>query len=148
MRTCGWYPMKVLCSQEVVRHIAVGLYSVRALRRRLRLRCHGVSPACSSSKVFGRIRPGQKLLIFMRFHAVLFGNQHEMWSKQHNGKVREIPQVFPVLRGLWVFYALRAELQTALEVGEQLLRLAQSVQDSAFLLEAYRSLGTTLFHLG
>src|SRR5215217_5480240 len=90
MRTCGWYPMKVLCSQEVVRHIAVGLYSVRALRRRLRLRCHGVSPACSSSKVFGRIRPGQKLLIFMSFHAVLFGNQHEMWSKQHNGKVRSV----------------------------------------------------------
>jgi hypothetical protein len=29
---------------------------------------------------------GSKPLIFMRFHAVLFGNQHESWSKQHNGK--------------------------------------------------------------
>ena len=28
-----------------------------------------------------------KLLIFMRFHRVFLGNQHEIWPKQHNGKV-------------------------------------------------------------
>jgi hypothetical protein len=26
-------------------------------------------------------------LIFMRFHGVFLGSQHEIWSKQHNGKV-------------------------------------------------------------
>jgi hypothetical protein len=30
----------------------------------------------------------QKPLIFMRFHEMFLGNQHEFWSKQHNGKVR------------------------------------------------------------
>jgi hypothetical protein len=25
----------------------------------------------------------------MRFHGMLIGNQHEIWSKQHNGKVRK-----------------------------------------------------------
>ena len=30
---------------------------------------------------------GQKPLIFMRFHGVSLGNQHKIWSKQHNGKV-------------------------------------------------------------
>jgi hypothetical protein len=40
-----------------------------------------------SSKAFGRLWPGQNLLIFKRFHVVLFRKQHEMWSKQHNGKV-------------------------------------------------------------
>jgi hypothetical protein len=40
-----------------------------------------------SSKVFERIWHGQNPLIFMHFHAVLFGKQHESWSKQHNGKV-------------------------------------------------------------
>jgi hypothetical protein len=30
----------------------------------------------------------------MRFHGVLLGNQHEIWSKQHNGKVRIYPTVF------------------------------------------------------
>ena len=38
------------------------------------------------------------------------------------------PQLFPTLRGLWVFYLLRAELQTTHELGEQLLTLAQSAQ--------------------
>jgi hypothetical protein len=28
-------------------------------------------------------------LIFMHFHGVSFGSQHEIWSKQHNGKVRK-----------------------------------------------------------
>ena len=30
----------------------------------------------------------QKPLNFMCFHGVFLGNQHEIWSKQHNGKVR------------------------------------------------------------
>ena len=33
----------------------------------------------------------QKSLMFMRFHGVFLGNQHEIWSKQHNGKVRVLP---------------------------------------------------------
>jgi hypothetical protein len=32
----------------------------------------------------------QNPLIFMHFHGVSLGNQHEMWSKQHNGKVRSL----------------------------------------------------------
>src|SRR5262249_54050123 len=34
-------------------------------------------------------------------------------------------QLFPVLRGLWNHYLVRAELQTAHELGKQLLTLAQ-----------------------
>jgi hypothetical protein len=30
----------------------------------------------------------QKSLIFMHFHEVFLGSQHEIWAKQHNGKVR------------------------------------------------------------
>ena len=43
-------------------------------------------------------------------------------------QVGETPQLFPVLWGLWVFYLMRGELQTARELGEQLLSLAQSVK--------------------
>ena len=60
----------------------------------------------------------------------------------------ETPQLFPVLFGLWLFYLVRAELQTARELGEQLLRLAHSVKDRAFLLEAHRALGATLYYIG
>jgi hypothetical protein len=40
---------------------------------------------------------GQKPLIFMHFHGVLLGSQHEMWSKQHNGKVSLIASIFSIL---------------------------------------------------
>jgi class 3 adenylate cyclase/tetratricopeptide (TPR) repeat protein len=57
-------------------------------------------------------------------------------------------QLFSVLRGLWNYYRVRAELQTAQALGEQLLTLAQQVQDSAMLVAAHRALGTTLWSLG
>jgi len=57
-------------------------------------------------------------------------------------------QLFPVLRGLWNYYQVRAEYQTAHALAEQLLTLAQQAQDSAMLLAAHRALGSTLFYLG
>jgi predicted ATPase len=60
----------------------------------------------------------------------------------------ETPHLFPALRGLWNCFNERAELETAHELGEQLLDLAQHTQDPALLVEAHRALGTTLFFLG
>jgi class 3 adenylate cyclase/predicted ATPase len=62
--------------------------------------------------------------------------------------LEEPQQLFPVLRGLWNYYNIRAELQTAHALGEQLLNLAQQVQDSGMLLAAHRAVGTTLFWMG
>ncbi len=58
------------------------------------------------------------------------------------------PQLFSALVGMWRFYLNRAELKAAHEIGEQLLRLAQSLQSSVFLPQAHFVLGVTLFHLG
>ena len=63
-------------------------------------------------------------------------------------QVGETPQRFQVLRGLWYFYLHRVELQTARELGEQLLTLAQHFGDPALLLEAHYALGNTLNYLG
>jgi predicted ATPase len=63
-------------------------------------------------------------------------------------QVGDTPQLFTVLRGLWGFYFVRAELQTAHELGEQCLTLAQRAQSPALLLWAHYALGTTLFALG
>jgi class 3 adenylate cyclase/predicted ATPase len=60
----------------------------------------------------------------------------------------ETPQLFPVLRGLQVFYFVRAELRTARELSEQLFTLAQRVQDLALLMGAHFALGQTLFYMG
>ena len=48
-------------------------------------------------------------------------------------QVGETPQSFPVQWGLWRFYFMRAEHQTAREMAEQYLSLAQGVQDSALI---------------
>src|SRR5262249_39171121 len=63
-------------------------------------------------------------------------------------QVGETPQLFPVLWGLRAFYLVRAELQTARELGEQLMHLAQSTQDPALLSASHLGLGVTLVWLG
>src|SRR5262249_524967 len=61
----------------------------------------------------------------------------------------EDPQrLFPVLRGLWQYYHVHAEYQMAHTLGEQLLTLAQHIQDPAMLIAAYRAFGSTLLMLG
>jgi class 3 adenylate cyclase len=57
-------------------------------------------------------------------------------------------QLFPVLRGLWQYYHVRADFRTAHALGEQLLTLAQQAQDSAMLVAAHAALGLTLLTQG
>jgi adenylate cyclase len=52
------------------------------------------------------------------------------------------------VRGLWNYYQVHAELQTASALSVQLLTLAQQVQETAMLVAAHRALGSTLFFLG
>jgi predicted ATPase/class 3 adenylate cyclase len=63
-------------------------------------------------------------------------------------QVEENPQLAPVQLGLWVFYHVRAELHTARERGEELLRLAQRLDDPLLLMQAHHALGITLVDMG
>jgi class 3 adenylate cyclase/predicted ATPase len=63
-------------------------------------------------------------------------------------QVGETSQLVPVLFGLWRFYLVRAQLHTARELGETLLRLAQPAHDPAFAVLAHYVLGNTWFYLG
>jgi class 3 adenylate cyclase/predicted ATPase len=60
----------------------------------------------------------------------------------------ETPQLFTALRGLWVLKEAQAEPQTARDLGEHLLALAQRLHDTALLVEAHRALGNSFFWLG
>jgi predicted ATPase len=53
-------------------------------------------------------------------------------------------QLFPVLFGLWRSSHVRAQLQTARELGEQLVSLASSQGDPVLFVEAHGPLGQTL----
>jgi TOMM system kinase/cyclase fusion protein len=63
-------------------------------------------------------------------------------------QIGDTPQLFPALLGLSIYYVVRAELQTARDLGTQLLSLAQLAQDPVLLVEAHYALGVTLFWLG
>ena len=62
--------------------------------------------------------------------------------------VGDTRQLFRVLQGLHAFYSSRGEFQKSRELAEQLLSLAQRVQDPALLLAAHRALGELWFQLG
>jgi predicted ATPase len=53
-----------------------------------------------------------------------------------------------VLRGLWSLYLLRAQYETARQVGEQLLALAEHEQNPEYRLEAHLALGMIVLFLG
>jgi tetratricopeptide (TPR) repeat protein len=63
-------------------------------------------------------------------------------------QVGETPQLVPVLDGLRVFYSNQGEFQTGRELAEQIMRLAQSVQDPALLMRGHLVLGEVLYWIG
>ena len=63
-------------------------------------------------------------------------------------QVDEISQLTPVLFGLWRYYVAQAQLHTAREVGETLLRMAQRVYDPSLSVVAHYTLGATWLWLG
>ncbi len=60
----------------------------------------------------------------------------------------DTPKLFPVLRGLLLYYQARGQLQTAYRLGEEILRRAHSWPGSAFLALAHQHLGMVLFFQG
>jgi predicted ATPase len=64
---------------------------------------------------------------------------------QQVGSSSQLPLV---LFGLFAFYVVRAEHEKALALGQHLLRVAESAQDRALLLQAHNALGLSLFFQG
>lgn len=62
--------------------------------------------------------------------------------------VEDPQQLFSVLRGLWNYYQVRGELQTARTLSTHLLTLAQQVHDAGMLPAAHRAVGSTLSYMG
>ena len=69
-------------------------------------------------------------------------------ARQLCRQLDQTPQLASVLFGLWVFYLVKGQFQTALELGEQLAELADQTQDAALWLEAHRMQGMNYFNLG
>ena len=63
-------------------------------------------------------------------------------------RLGETPQLFRVLQGLWNFHLVRAELETARDLSEELLARAEKRGDLVLMVRAHAELGQTLFHQG
>jgi predicted ATPase len=63
-------------------------------------------------------------------------------------QVGDTPQLFPVLRGLFLFYLNRGQQQTAQELAEQLLRQAERQPEVAPRMLGHYLLGQALFSRG
>jgi len=63
-------------------------------------------------------------------------------------QVGDTPQIFPVLDGLCNFYIQREEMQTAQELAEQTLNLAEKQNDPQRRIAAHRTLVSTSFWRG
>jgi predicted ATPase/class 3 adenylate cyclase len=59
----------------------------------------------------------------------------------------DLPQLFPVLRGLASFYNLRAEFDKGAQVGREILRLAEHQDDRSMLVDGHLVLGYNLAFL-
>jgi class 3 adenylate cyclase/predicted ATPase len=64
-------------------------------------------------------------------------------------QIGETPQLAPVLHGLWAYYFVRTQYETAMPLAEQLLRLAPDGEQPAVLLMAgHNDITATLCMLG
>ena len=64
------------------------------------------------------------------------------------GRAGQTPQLFPALRGLYIFYVLTGKPRTARETAQQLLHLAEAEGNPVTLLSSHQAMGFTSMVLG
>jgi tetratricopeptide (TPR) repeat protein len=69
--------------------------------------------------------------------------QHYSRARALCEQLGDTPQRFPVLRGLWGFYAIRSETRTAQVLVEEYLQLAEQANEAGGLLQAHLAVGFT-----
>jgi tetratricopeptide (TPR) repeat protein len=105
------------------------------------------SPKRSQQELALQVALDVPLMVTKSWAATEVGNIYRR-ARELCAEVGDTPELFPALWGLWAFYFSRTEFKQAHELGEQLLRLAQSPHDDALLLEAHYAMGLTLYYHG
>jgi predicted ATPase len=123
---------------EAIAHLSKGLELLQTLP---------ATPERAQQELTLQIARGGSLQTIKGYAAPEVGKAYAQ-ARELCQQVGETPQLYLALLGLWTFYIMRADLQTARELAEQLLRLAQRAQDPARLQVAHYVLGETFYHLG
>ncbi len=133
----GERAMQRSANQEAIGHLTQGLAVLQTLPD---------TPERSQRELTLQITLGAPLIATKGYAAAEVGEVYRR-ARELCGQLGDSPQLFPVLNGLWAFYFIGAQLQTARELAEQLLSLAYDAPDSA-LVETHWALGCTLHVLG
>jgi predicted ATPase len=123
---------------EATGHLTKGLEMLQALPD---------NPERTQQELALQIALGQALLATKGQAAPDVGHTYNR-ARELCQQVGEASQLFRVLYGLYHFHLVRAELQTARELGEELLTLAQHIQDPTYLPVAHFMLGGSWLLLG
>ena len=123
---------------EAVAHLTQGLAVLTTLRE---------TPARLQQELDLQVALGPALLA-TKGHAAPDVERAYSRARELCAQVGDTPHLFPVLRGLMLYYQQRGDIQTASQLGEQLLRLAQTQPDPAPRLLAHYQLGVVLFWRG
>src|SRR5262249_6377619 len=116
---------------EAIAHLRQGLEMLQTLPE---------TPQRLQREVHMSIALGASLMATQGYAAPAVGETYTR-ARQLCQALEDPRQLFPVLRGLWRYYVMRAELQTAHALSEQLLDVAQQAQDPAMLVAAHLPLG-------
>lgn len=120
-------------NQEAIEHLKAGLNALHLLPE---------TPKRIEDELTFRLSMGSPLIATRGYAAPEVRDNYARARYLSRG-LQGIPRRLEVAMGLWMFYAVRAELSTAQELAEQLLSLSQSQPDPALFLEAEQALGIT-----
>jgi predicted ATPase len=138
LRLAGQQAVQRSANAEAIPHLTTALELLEALPD---------TPDRLRQELFLQIALGQALFVTKGQAAPEVGKAYAR-ARELCQQVGETPQLLAVLNGLRFFYLARAEVQTARELAEQLLHLAQNMRDLPLLIDAYRGLGATLHWSG
>jgi class 3 adenylate cyclase/DNA-binding winged helix-turn-helix (wHTH) protein/tetratricopeptide (TPR) repeat protein len=134
----GQHAVERSANSEAVSHFTKGLEVLKALPE---------TPEHIQQELTLQLAMGSPLLM-LKGHTAPEVEHAYARAYQLAQQLGETSQRFSVLEGLWRFYLSQARLQTARELGERCLTLAQRMQNPALLQQAHLMLGATLLYRG
>jgi predicted ATPase len=137
-RRAGQRAIKQSANEEAIDHLNKGLDLLESLPE---------TPERVEQKLALHISLGVPLLM-TKGYASLEIERVYAGAWQLCRQIGETEQLASALFGLWVFYLVRADYQMASQLGEDLMALAERLQDAALLREAHQVQGINMFYLG
>jgi len=111
------------------------------------LRALPETTACVQHEIKLRVILGVSLVAIRGFAASEVGESYQR-ARELCATQGPSPQLFHILWSLGLFYIFSSEMCSALKIANQLLQLANDLQEGALIMEAHRAMGVTLLELG